>query len=211
MNIAIQKEQVYQGVMTLTATIGRNRQNMQAIAVSPDNLSALGIYLAEGVTEAENELRRHLKDSTLFSFYLDTDSIQLAIDDKLRSAESAVNQIASSLSLFLIHYIVSRWVQGIEAAKDLAEPYQNSAGGYLSKLQGLVNQRRPYERADEEYNKRLDDENKIGGSDVGTWYKYQHRQQDLQPIQREWHEGVMKTADEQIPTDSEGKILVSKT
>lgn len=156
MRIETDKQQVYKNIMQLTALTARNRKNME-IAVTEDNLPAMGIYMAEGLTEAENELRRHLKSSSEFSLYDTATNIVLETKDILRAAESTTGQIKSSMILYLTHYAISRWVSDIETAKDLAEPYGNSAGGYLSKLQALVCQRDEYEVPENEYEARQSD------------------------------------------------------
>ena len=142
--------------MLLTAVTARNRKNIE-IAVTEDNLPAMGIYMAEGLTEAENELRRHLKSSSEFSLYDTATNIVLETKDILRAAESTTGQIKSSMILYLTHYAISRWVSDIDTAKDLSEPYSNSAGGYLSKLQALVCQRDEYEVPENEYEARQSD------------------------------------------------------
>lgn len=207
--VEIPKKEVYQNVMALTAVIGRNRQIIQSVAVSPDNLPVLGIYLAEAVTEAENELHRHVQESTAFSFYADEEKIVFRFEDKLRRKEGAYNQIASTLNLFLSHYTTSRWLGSIEAVKDLAEPYQSSAGGYLDKLQLLVCQHKAYVVEENIYETRLKDEAAM--EDSKGQHIYETRRKDLQPVCRRWHDGVMLTEDPAILTDSKGNILVSKT
>ena len=156
MRIETDKQQVYKNIMQLTAVTARNRKNME-IAVTEDNLPAMGIYMAEGLTEAENELRRHLKSSSEFSLYDTATNIVLETKDVLRAAESTTGQIKSSMILYLTHYAISRWVSDIETAKDLAEPYGNSAGGYLSKLQSLICQRDEYEVPENAYEARQSD------------------------------------------------------
>lgn len=187
--------------MQLTALAGRNRGNIAAIAATEDNLPALGIFLAEAVTEAENELRRHIAKSSQFSLYATETSIVVEIRDLLRAAESTPGQIASSLMLYLTHYAVSRWVSDIETAKDLAEPYSNSAGGYLDKLKHLVCQRDEYTVEADAYEQRAEERNT--DTNIFSQRTYKNRQEDLQPIRQTWPDGVI--------TDNEGNILVSKT
>lgn len=201
MRIETDKQQVYNNVMQLTATAGRNRGNIAAIAATEDNLPALGIFLAEAVTEAENELRRHIAKSSQFSLYATETSIVIETRDVLRAADSTPGQISSSLMLYLTHYAVSRWVSDIEAAKDLAEPYSNSAGGYLDKLKFLVCQRDEYSVEADAYEQRAEERNT--DTNIFSQRTYKNRQEDLQPIRQTWPDGVI--------TDSEGNILVSKT
>ena len=222
MRIETDKQQVYNNVMQLTATAGRNRGNIAAIAATEDNLPALGIFLAEAVTEAENELRRHIAKSSQFSLYATETSVVVEIKDLLRAADSTQGQISSSLMLYLTHYAVARWVSDIEAAKDLAEPYNNSAAGYLDKLKYLVCQRDEYSVEADAYEQRAEETNTEDELSDGTVrYEqraletdtnndnifdkraYKSRQEDLQPIRRTWPDGVI--------TDNEGNILVSKT
>nr|DAM47494.1 MAG TPA: hypothetical protein [Bacteriophage sp.] len=203
MRIEIDKTQVYNNIMQLTAIAGRNRQNMEAIAVTEDNLPAMGIYIAEAVTEAENELRRHISKSADFTLYENTDAVVLEIKDLLRHADSTDGQIKSSLILYLTHYSVSRWVSDIEIAKDLAEPYSNSAGGYLSKLQSLVCQRDEYKVEADSYESRQEESTTADFNPLLSNPAYETRQRDVQPVDKEWPEGVI--------VDSENNILVSKT
>lgn len=223
MRIETDKQQVYNNVMQLTATAGRNRGNIAAIAATEDNLPALGIFLAEAVTEAENELRRHIAKSSQFSLYATETSVVVEIKDLLRAADSTPGQISSSLMLYLTHYAVARWVSDIETAKDLAEPYNNSAAGYLDKLKYLVCQRDEYSVEADAYEQRAEDnEDNNAGNATSTSYeeraddsapteynpifestKYETRQRDIQPTGRTWPDGVL--------IDSEKNILVSKT
>lgn len=201
MRIETDKQQVYNNVMQLTATAGRNRGNIAAIAATEDNLPALGIFLAEAVTEAENELRRHIAKSSQFSLYATEASVVVEIKDLLRAAKSTPGQIASSLMLYLTHYTVARWVTDIETAKDLAESYNNSAAGYLDKLKHLVCQREEYTVEADAYGQRAEERNT--DTNIFSQRTYKNRQEDLQPIRQDWPEGVI--------TDNEGNILVSKT
>lgn len=202
MRIETDKQQVYNNVMQLTATAGRNRGNIAAIAATEDNLPALGIFLAEAVTEAENELRRHIAKSSQFSLYATETSVVVEIKDLLRAADSTQGQISSSLMLYLTHYAVARWVSDIETAKDLAEPYNNSAAGYLDKLKYLVCQRDEYSVEADAYEQRAL-ETDTNNNSIFDKRAYKSRQEDLQPIRRTWPDGVI--------TDNEGNILVSKT
>lgn len=209
MKIEADKQQVYRNIMQLTAISGRNRQNM-GIAVTEDNLPAMGIYLAEAVTEAENELRRHLKSSAAFTLYANETSIVLEIKDLMRAAPSTSGQMASSLALYLTHYSISRWMSETETAKELAEPYSNSAGGYLSKLQSLVCQREEYAVDAASYTQRRKDEAEMGdGSSMMAGAET--RQRDVQPIKRVWPKGICTDSDGNILQDSNGSIIVTKT
>ena len=208
MRIEIDKTQVYNNIMQLTAIAGRNRQSMEAIAVTEDNLPAMGIYIAEAVTEAENELRRHISKSADFTLYENTDTVVLEIKDLLRHADGTDGQIKSSLILYLTHYSVSRWVSDIEIAKDLAEPYSNSAGGYLSKLQSLVCQRDEYKVEADSYESRQEETSAVNHFAYQT---YETRQRDVQPVGKDWPDGVMVDSENNILTGNENNILVSKT
>ncbi|WP_289104240.1 hypothetical protein [uncultured Bacteroides sp.] len=211
MRIETDKQQVYKNIMLLTAVTARNRKNIE-IAVTEDNLPAMGIYMAEGLTEAENELRRHLKSSSEFSLYDTATNIVLETKDILRAAESTTGQIKSSMILYLTHYAISRWVSDIDTAKDLSEPYSNSAGGYLSKLQALVCQRDEYEVPENEYEARQSDTTAIGIDNTnGFMAEAETRQRDLQPIRRIWPDGVVTDIDTNILQDSEKNIMVTKT
>lgn len=198
--------------MQLTATAGRNRGNITAIAATEDNLPALGIFLAEAVTEAENELRRHIAKSSQFSLYATESSVVIETKDLLRAAESTPGQIASSLMLYLTHYTVARWVTNIETAKDLAEPYSNCAGGYLDKLKHLVCQRDEYEVPVDAYEARQTDTAFTGTeTKSGIMAEAETRQRDVQPVRRIWPDGVVTDIDSNIMQDGNGAILVSKT
>lgn len=219
--------------MQLTALTARNRKNME-IAVTEDNLPAMGIYMAEGLTEAENELRRHLKSSSEFSLYDTATNIVLETKDVLRASTSTTGQIKSSMILYLTHYAISRWVSDIDTAKDLTEPYSNSAGGYLSKLQSLICQRDEYEVPENAYEARQSDTSEtnndgsnglltdaelretdgttIGIEDnSGIMAEAETRQRDVQPVRRIWPDGVVTDIDSNILQDGNGAILVTKT
>lgn len=211
MRIETDKQQVYKNIMQLTAITARNRKNME-IAVTEDNLPAMGIYMAEGLTEAENELRRHLKNSSEFSLYDTASNIVLETKDILRAAESTTGQIKSSMTLYLTHYAISRWVSDIDTAKDLSEPYSNSAGGYLSKLQSLVCQRNEYEVPENAYELRETDMISIGTEDnSGMMAEAMTRRRDVQPVRRIWPDGVVTDIDSNILQDGNRAILVTKT
>lgn len=230
MTITINKQDVYDGVMILTAVIGRNRQAMQAIAVMPENVPLLDTFIDEAVTEAENELHRHLNDSTDITLEHGAEAVSLHLDDKLRHARSTNGQIKSSLLQYLVHYGTGRWLASIEAAQDLSQPYENSAAGYVSKLQSLVCQRSPYfvneeeyamrEKDDEavsptspndEYTTRENDSRSVNPTNKGAAKKlYGTRRRDIQPICRHIPDGVMLSEDEAIPADERNNILVAK-
>ena len=156
MEITIALDKIQNGIMQLTAILGRNRQDMK-IAVTPDNLPAIGMYIGEAVTEADNELRRHLKNSNELSLYKNDEAVSFTFTDKLRGANSTRNQIASSLELYLIHYTIARWCATTESLSALAEAYQNSSAGYISKISSLICQRQAYTVSDASYQARDSD------------------------------------------------------
>lgn len=209
MKIEINKSQVYKNIMQLTAIAGRNRGNM-AIAVTEDNLPAMGIYMAEAITEAENELRRHISKSADFTLYDSEDVITLEIKDLTRAAPSTQGQIQSSLTLYMTHYSISRWMSEIETAKELTEPYSNSAGGYLSKLQSLVCQREEYIVEADGYGQRVNDEAAMDNHSSGIMADAEIRKRDLQPIRRVWPDGIARDSEKKILYDKDGNIIVSK-
>ena len=156
MEITIALDKIQNGIMQLTAILGRNRQDMK-IAVTPDNLPATGMYIGEAVTEADNELRRHLKNSNELSLYKNDEAVSFTFTDKLRGANSTRNQIASSIELYLIHYTIARWCATTESLSALAEAYQNSSAGYISKISSLICQRQAYTVSDASYQARDSD------------------------------------------------------
>ena len=156
MEITIALDKIQNGIMQLTAILGRNRQDMK-IAVTPDNLPAIGMYIGEAVTEADNELRRHLKNSNELSLYKNDEAVSFTFTDKLRGANSTRNQIASSIELYLIHYTIARWCATTESLSALAEAYQNSSAGYISKISSLICQRQAYTVSDASYQARDSD------------------------------------------------------
>lgn len=209
-------KQITEDVMRLTALLGRNRNRMDVIAVKPENVPILGILIGEAVTEAENELRRHLKGSSDFSIYTiatgGTEEIRLEMAERKRFARNTKKQMESSLSLYVTHYVMSRWVESIEEAKDLTEGYRTSAGGYLEKLASLACQREAFAVHEDNYGNRQTD-NSTTGNDMTNLNTelYHQRRKDMQPIICRWPEGVMLTEGESIPTDSDNHILVSKS
>lgn len=209
--IDIPRQDIDQGVMTLTAIIGRNRGQMAAVAVMPENLPLVGTFVSEAVTEAENELRRHLDASTDISLSEGDTAVSLSVTGLLRYDPATDGQIKSSLLQYIVHYCVSRWVSTIEAARDLAEAYTDSAAGYVSKLQSLVTQRTPYAIAPDEYANRQADTCAANPDDAAERAsQYAVRRPDLQPIRRCWPDGVMLSEDEAIPTDKNYNILVTR-
>ena len=213
MEIKITLDKIQNGIMQLTAILGRNRKDM-SIAVTPDTLPAIGIYIGEGVTEAENELRRHLKDSNVMSLYRNDEAVTLELKDKLRTSASIPNQTGSTLELYLIHYAIARWLGTIESASALAEAYQTSSGGYVSKLLGLVCQKDAYIIDDASYKKREKDiYSTEGRTNAFDKEEYNIRKRDLNPTGRtngEWPREIITTVDPGIVTDKENNILVSQ-
>lgn len=213
MEIKIALDKIHNGILQLTAILARNRKDM-SLAVTPDNLPVIGIYIGEGVTEAENELRRHLKESNAMSLYKDDEAVTVSIKDKLRMAPSIKNQAASTLELYLTHYTIARWTGTIESTSNLAEAYQTSAGGYISKLASLVCQKDAYIIEDVSYRKREKDiYSTEGRTNAFDKEEYNIRKRDLNPTGRtngEWPRDVITTVDPGIVTDKENNILVSQ-
>ena len=213
MEIKITLDKIQNGIMQLTAILGRNKKDM-SIAVTPDTLPAIGIYIGEGVTEAENELRRHLKDSNVMSLYRNDEAVTLELKDKLRTSASIPNQTGSTLELYLIHYAIARWLGTIESASALAEAYQTSSGGYVSKLIGLVCQKDAYIIDDASYRKREKDAfSTEGHTSAFDKEEYHIRKRDLNPTGRtdgEWPHDIISTSEPGILTDKENNILVSQ-
>lgn len=176
--------------MQLTALIAKNRQDA-SLAITQDNLPAIGIYIAEAITEAENELRRHIKNSSKFSLYRNDNAIVLNLKDRLRVSDGTVNQIHSTLELYVMHYIISRWTENIASVADFAENYKNSAAGYIASLTSLVCMRNPYT------------------TDPGA---YKIRERDVQPTREEndWAKYVAVSSDPALVTDKENNIIVAK-
>ena len=194
--------------MQLTAILGRNRQDMK-IAVTQDVLPAIGIYIGEGVTEAENELRRHLKDSNKLSLYSNNEEVKFTFEDKLRSANSTRNQIASSLELYIIHYTISRWCSTMESLSSLAESYQNSSAGYISKISSLICQRQKYILDNTSYQPR-----NIDNSNMRRYKsEYKIRKRDLQLTDKakdQWPRVAIVSSDPNILKESNDNILIAK-
>ena len=170
MEVKISLDKIQNGIMQLTAILGRNRQDMK-IAVTKDNLPVIGIYIGEAVTEAEDELRRHLSSSNSFTLYKDESSVTIGIKDSVRNAKSIINSITGTLELYLIHYSISRWIGTIESLSNLSSSYQNSAAGCLSKILNLVTQKDAYIIDDESYNTRESDKRML----VSDEYNYRQR------------------------------------
>lgn len=210
MEIKISLDKIQNGIMQLTAILGRNRQDME-IAVTQDNLPAIGIYIGEAVTEAENELRRHLKDSNKLSLYKNDEAVSFTFADKLRAANSTKNQIASSLELYLIHYTIARWCATTESLSALAEAYQNSSAGYISKISSLICQRQAYTVSDTSYQAR--DSDTICMTDNAQKRKYSTRKRDLQltgKVMNEWPYSAIVSTDPAIIKDANDMILIAK-
>ena len=230
MEIKISLDKIQNGIMQLTAILGRNRQDMK-IAVTKDNLPVIGIYIGEAVTEAEDELRRHLSSSNSFTLYKDESSVTIGIKDSVRNAKSIINSITGTLELYLIHYSISRWIGTIESLSNLSSSYQNSAAGCLSKILNLVTQKDAYIIDDESYNTRESDKRML----VSDEYNYKQREtdktstdcnsnffdneeyfirkRDLDPTGRtngEWPKNVLSTKDNEIAIDKENNILISQ-
>lgn len=230
MEIKISLDKIQNGIMQLTAILGRNRQDMK-IAVTQDNLPAIGIYIGEAVTEAENELRRHLISSNSFTLYKNESYVTVEIKDYVRNAKSIINSITGTLELYLIHYTITRWIGTIESLSNLATSYQESAAGYLSKIIQLVTQRDIYTIDNESYQSRMSDTEKLSvtecnykqrendnrsiDSDYNAFDKeeYFNRKRDLDPTGRtegEWPREILTTTDNKTLTDNENNILVSQ-
>ncbi len=212
MTITIPYDQLQQNILALTAVIARNKKDM-SLAITADNMPAVGAFIGESVTDAENELHSHLKDSHLFTLYRSREDVVINLKDKKRMAVSTPGQITSSIELYVTHYVISRWYASIESAATLVEAYQNSAAGYLATLIALICQRDPYVRSDDSYTVKAGDAAQIGGErNPYAQRTTEVRQRDLQPIEREdpWPDGAMLTTDDLIPTDCEDNILVSQ-
>lgn len=210
MEITIALDKIQNGIMQLTAILGRNRQDMK-IAVTPDNLPAIGIYIGEAVTEAENELRRHLKNSNELSLYKNDEAVSFTFTDKLRGANSTRNQIASSLELYLIHYTIARWCATTESLSALAEAYQNSSAGYISKISSLICQRQAYTVSDASYQAR--DSDTICMTNNAQQRKFSTRKRDLQLTgiaTDKWPYSAIVSTDPAIITDANDGILIVK-
>lgn len=198
MEIKISLDKIQNGIMQLTAILGRNRQDMK-IAVTKDNLPVIGIYIGEAVTEAEDELRRHLSSSNSFTLYKDESSVTIGIKDSVRNAKSIINSITGTLELYLIHYSISRWIGTIESLSNLSSSYQNSAAGCLSKILNLVTQKDAYIIDDESYNTRESDKRML----VSDEYNYKQRAES---------DRKMSVSDEynyRQRTESDKRMLVS--
>ena len=210
MEITIELSRIQNGIMQLTAILGRNRQDMK-IAVTQDNLPAIGIYIGEAVTEADNELRRHLKNSNELSLYKNDEAVSFTFTDKLRGANSTKNQIASSLELYLIHYTIARWCATTESLSALAEAYQNSSAGYISKISSLICQRQAYTVSDVSYQAR--DSDTICMTNNAQQRKYSNRKRDLELTGiaiKEWPYSAIVSTDPAIIADANDAILIAK-
>lgn len=212
MKIEIAKQSIENNVMTLTAVIGRNRKDMPNIAITPDNLPALGPFIAEAVTEAENELRRHLSGSNLIAVVVEETSITFSIDAPHRMDPSTYNQISSTFEQYISQYVTGRWLSSVEAASNLAETYISSAAGQLNTLKLVLCQRAKFELEEDAYSDRAADSILITPDEDNAqpFSMYRHRKRDVQPIRRKWPDGVMMGTDGNIPTDENEMILTAK-
>ena len=93
--------------------------------------------------------------------YKNDEAVSFTFADKLRAANSTKNQIASSLELYFIHYTIARWCATTESLSALAEAYQNSSAGYISKISSLICQRQAYTVSDASYQARDSDTAKL--------------------------------------------------
>lgn len=207
----ISKEEIYTHVMRLTAIIGRNLKNIRDIAVVPENKPVLSTFIDEAVIELENGLRRHTDASTDISILNKDTYIIFSFDYKIRFAEHIEKQIKSNILLFVVHYVVSRWLSTIEVVKNLSDTYQNSASEYIRILSLLICQRDKYLIKEDEYKMKIKEDEYINSDiDIDSSSMYKLRKKDLQPQRRIWPLGVMESDDKKILTDNDKNILVSK-
>lgn len=84
MKIAIDKKKVIDSVISLTARAGKGADIYDGIAATEDNTPVLEQYLSTAVTEAEGELRKRLKGSSLSDVSSNTE-IVMEIKDYVRA------------------------------------------------------------------------------------------------------------------------------
>lgn len=192
MKIEIPKQSIDSNVMTLTAVIGRNRKDIQNIAITPDNLPALGPFMAEAVTEAENELRRHLSGSNLIAVVVEETSITFSIDAPHRMDPSTYNQISSTFEQYISQYVTGRWLSSVVAASNLAETYISSAAGQLNTLKLVLCQRAKFELAEDAYSDRAADNAEVSAEQTDN-VLFENRLTDNSFIQDKESEGISYT------------------
>lgn len=160
MNITIEKNSIYQGVISLTARIGITGGAYQNIAATEDNEAMLNLYLTAAISEMEGELLNRLKHSHTLQLRDENETITIEIEDKVRMDYVVEGVIHTNLKLAIVHYITAAWLEPTPA-KEMCESYRDSSAGYLAKVIEALNRRKPFVLGRKDYKGRHGDDTKI--------------------------------------------------
>lgn len=215
MIITIEKNNVYDYALALTARAGSASGSYETVAITKDNYPMLDVYLSEALTGAEKVLRKDLTQSNDVSLTVKGEQVTISIKEQRMGDVSVYKLIASSLRLYMAYYIAASWLKP-SAATALAETYALTSGSHLQTASDALNQREKAKVAETDYGTRAEDQTRMNDGRIGISAGYGTRVEDdimVRPCVSILKDKVLfvRSDDGRIEpaVDSEGEYLIS--
>lgn len=157
MIITIEKNNVYDYALALTARAGSASGSYETVAITKDNYPMLDVYLSEALTGAEKVLRKDLAQSNDVNLTVKGEQVTISIKEQRMGDVSVYKLIASSLRLYMAYHIAASWLKP-SAATALAETYALTSGSHLQTASDALNQREKAKVAETDYGDRHKDQ-----------------------------------------------------
>lgn len=177
MIITIEKNNVYDYALALTARAGSASGSYETVAITKDNYPMLDVYLSEALTGAEKVLRKDLTQSNDVSLTVKGEQVTIGIKEQRMGDVSVYKLIASSLRLYMAYYIAASWLKP-SAATALAETYALTSASHLQTASDALNQREKAKVTEADYGTRTEDQTRMNDTSKGIAADYGIRAED---------------------------------
>lgn len=219
MEIKINKNNIYDYALALTARAASASGEYAQVAITKDNYPMLDVYLSEAIVQAEGSIRKKLASGHSIDMRLEGDVVTIDTKEQHQADVSAYPVIESSIRLYAAYHIAASWLQASVAAS-LSEVFGATADTHLKTAVSAFSQKERAQVADEDYGLRAKDGRKTGNDGTASIAEYSDRTGDNLPARP--GRRIVKTrvlavradeeGDEMLPAvSSEGSILITNT
>ena len=180
MEIKINKNNIYDYALALTARAASASGEYAQVAITKDNYAMLDVYLSEAVTQAEGEIRKKLASSHAIDMRLEGDEVTIDTKEQHQADVSVYPIIESSIRLYAAYHIAASWLQP-SVASSLAEVFGATANTHLQPAASAFNQKVRARVTDADYGFRAKDAQQTGNSGTASIAEYSNRTGDHLP------------------------------
>jgi hypothetical protein len=177
MEIKINKNNIYDYALSLTARAGSGSDEYAHVAITKDNYPMLEVYLSEAITQAESVLRKKLSNSHFVDMRLQGDDVILKTREQYQADVSVYGVIESSIRLYAAYHIAASWLQP-SVASNLAEVFGTTAHTHLEAAASAFNQKKRAQVSEADHGTRNAETMKTGNDASASIAEYSDRTGD---------------------------------